>query len=313
MAKKIKDRNKVIKRGRSKGFKNASRKKQVLERHQIELRKLINAPRVAHQKFEKLFYDQFHDLEYQRLYMADALKSSLISKTVNVYKFQNWIRCVSYQYSNEPLSSRGSVNSIGGRFNIGSDINDDHFTAFNALYIAEDYLTSMFEKFGVKNEGDLENSLELCFSKIESFVHVTVEGELHNVLDLDDHRSLTGFVKILSKVKISHEILQRRKSQGLKGGETISNVSELLKSIYDEDWRYSPQVLDLPSNPQIFGQLAYRSGIEAILYTSVKNKKKCLAIFPKNLGEKSFVRISGAYPATIFKPTLNHESKYDLL
>ncbi len=299
MAKKSRKRQLEIKRNAKKGVRKNNRKKYLSEKQKSEIEKLINAPRAAHHKIEKLFYDEFHDLEFQRLGMAEALKKSLIKKTENQFKFSAWVRCISFKYANQPLSSRGSINSIGGRFNIGKDISEGNFTPFNALYLAEDQTTALMEKFGVANEGDLSNAMEACFASHENTVSVHVSGVLHNVLDLDKPNVIKEFVNLISKVKKSHDIVVRRKAQGFKPGGVIKDVSDLLDSLYDPEWRYSPQVLDLPSNSQIFGQIAYRAGIEGILYTSVKNNKRCLAVFPSKLGDKSFVEIEGEIPDTL--------------
>lgn len=313
MSKKSKKRELEIKRNLKKGVQKSTRKRYLTEKQKSEIEKLINAPRAAHHKNEKLFYDEFHDLEFQRLGMADALKKSLLKETENKFEFNAWVRCVSYLYSNQPLSSRGSVNSTGGRFNIGKDISESNFTAFNALYLAENQPTALMEKFGVANEGDLGEAMEACFAKQENTSCVFVSGILHNVLDIDKASSLNEFVRLISKVKKSHDIVVRRKAQGFKPGGVIKDVPSLKDSLYDSEWRYSPEVLDLPSNSQIFGQLAFRAGVEAIIYTSVKNKKRCLAVFPTNLGEKSYVEIIGAVPGTVNHRRLDSKTCGDLI
>jgi len=294
-------KNKLIHKKRSikKGRYKVKRREKLSAKQKSEIEDLINAPRSTHYKRERFAYDEYHDLEYQRLTISEGLKKTLIEQSINEYHFTDWVRCVPYQYSDDPLSSRGSVCSIGGRFNIGEDIQDGQFTAFNALYIAEDQITALLEKFGVTKSADLEKTMEACFSKKVNTTTIHVKGVLHNVLDLDSKSALNGFVKLISGIKKSSEIHNRAKALGLESGGMINTVKGLRESLYDPEWRFNPQIYDLPANPQIFGQYAYRAGIEAILYTSVKGGKKCMAIYPKNLSEKSYIEISGPFPKTI--------------
>lgn len=285
------------KRRRSKLVKTVTRKL-LSPAQKKEIERLINAPRSQHYKNEKLAYDEFHDLEFQRLTKGPELKKSLFDKCLNEFKFEGWVRCISYQFSNHPLSSRGSVNSIGGRFNIGTDISDNGFTPFNALYIAQDQTTALLEKFGVELDTSLDEAMNSCFAKKENTTTIHVKGVLHNVFDIDGKNALKKFTEIISKVNFSSDIIQRRKASGTKH-ETIQDVADLKQSLYDIGWRFTPQVFDVPANPQIFGQIAFRAGIEAILYSSGKSGKKCLAIFPKNLSEKSNIQIMGEYPEGI--------------
>lgn len=293
----------MVKKNRKITKKSLSKKKAkqriLTNEEKYEIEKLINSPRTAHYKQEKLSYDEYHDLEFQRLTQADHLKKSLIGKCKNEFKIESWVRCVSYQFSHQPLSSRGSIYSIGGRFNIGCDIKEEQFTHFNALYIAEDTETSLLEKFGVTLDGNLEDALTACFAKKENFASIHVKGLLHNVLDLDDSKTLDGFAELISKINFSSEIVARRKSAGSKSVGTIKTSSDLKKSLYELDWRFTPQILDLPSNSQIFGQIAFRAGVEAVLYSSVKTGKKCLAVFLKNLSDKSYIEVSGICPANV--------------
>ena len=39
---------------------------------------------------------------------------------------------------------------------------------------------------------------------------------------------------------------------------------------------------DVPSNPQIFGQLLHEAGVEGVLYPSKMTGKDCVAIFTRN-------------------------------
>lgn len=308
-------KNRRSKNVRRKGSTNLSKKisKKLSSEQEKEITKLLIAPRTEHYEREKLSYDEYHDLEFQRLRKSKELKDSILGSSFGPFNFSSWIRSVTFKYSSNPLSSRGSVNSIGGRFNIGSDIQDSNFTSFNALYLAEDILTSLFEMYGVKNEGDLDSALQVCFTNRKNLTIVNVSGNLNRVLDIDQPKCLDAFVKELSKVTFSSDIIDRRKKMGIKDHSTIKTSEELLKSLYYAEWRYQPQIHDIPSNSQVFGQIAYRAGIEAILYTSVKNGKKCMAIFPKNLTDTSVISIDGDLPDFVKKGKLDSLNIEDFL
>ena len=42
----------------------------------------------------------------------------------------------------------------------------------------------------------------------------------------------------------------------------VHNTRELLSTLLREDWRIMSMQFDIPSNPQILGQLAHAAGIE---------------------------------------------------
>jgi hypothetical protein len=57
-------------------------------------------------------------------------------------------------------------------------------------------------------------------------------------------------------------------------------------------------LFDVPTNPQIFGHLVFRAGIEGILYPSVQTKKDCLVVFPNNFAlTSSFVELDHPPPS----------------
>lgn len=277
-----------------------------------EVERLLFGPRSLHQKRERLEYDSFHDLEFQRLAMSDQLKKCLFDKCLKKFVIDNWARCVPYQYSNMPLSSRGSVNSIGGRFNIGNDVSETNVTAFNALYIAEDETTAYLEKFGIEKSENLEQALSACFQKKENFSTIHVNGILHNVLDIDGKDSLKSFVDQIGKINHSHHVQSRLRQEDIPF-KTLKDVKSLKILLKDPMWRYKVQLYDLPSGSQIFAQIAYRAGVEAILYTSVKDGKRCLAIFPKNLSDSSKIELSGSFPDTVATSILTSENYEETL
>ena len=78
MSKKRNHHQQKIRRNAKKGARRVARRKQLSAKEKTELESLINAPRVLHHKHERLAYDEYHDLEFQRLSKAEELKKSLI-------------------------------------------------------------------------------------------------------------------------------------------------------------------------------------------------------------------------------------------
>ena len=61
-----------------------------------------------------------------------------------------------------------------------------------------------------------------------------------------------------------------------------------------------PMQFDAPANSQVLGQIAHSSGIEAILYPSVKTNKKALAVYPENFANSdAFIEITGDVAGTV--------------
>jgi len=80
----------------------------------------------------------YFQLEPLRQRNVGRLLDALLSQTFPSFSFDGWSRIVDYRYGLEPLSVAGSLKGEGGRFNIGGELSPGAFTAFPALYIAED-------------------------------------------------------------------------------------------------------------------------------------------------------------------------------
>lgn len=89
----------------------------------------------------------FHHLEALRSIHKNELLDALHAAKTTSKKAGSWYRIVDFRYSNEFLSSKGSMRK-GGRFNIGEDLDSRIFPPFPALYIAESYATAYSERFG---------------------------------------------------------------------------------------------------------------------------------------------------------------------
>src|SRR5215469_13537750 len=89
----------------------------------------------------------YFELEPLRQRNESRLRDALLSQTLSSFEFDGWSRIVDYRYGLEPLSVAGSLKGEGGRFNIGGELSPAAFTAFPALYVAEDYETAFRERF----------------------------------------------------------------------------------------------------------------------------------------------------------------------
>jgi hypothetical protein len=89
----------------------------------------------------------YFDLEKQRVAHHAELVASLQDAGGIDLPIEDWVRITDYQWSLSPLSPLGSLKRIGGRFNVGEDL-DLRAKPFPALYIAHDHDTAMYEYFG---------------------------------------------------------------------------------------------------------------------------------------------------------------------
>ncbi len=246
------------------------------------------------------YYKHFSYFHQERSKILGKLKAALI-KGSSTFSFNSWHRLVPYQYSNNPLSAKGSLlNDPGGRFNIG-DINTYKFQSFPALYIAQDFEAAYRERFQLK-QGKEKNGLspeELLLCGENSFTTVVLTGKIHRVLDLREQKTLRYFYQEIKNIKLPDNLKKEAKSLKISVTQEVHTLAELRNSILDENWRDSPMQVDIPSNSQILGQIAEAAGIEGVLYSSTKTSgKRCLAIFPRNFNKSlSYVKIKGNAPS----------------
>lgn len=243
----------------------------------------------------------YFELEPLRQSRGRALLDALRSATLASYQFEGWGRILDYRYGMEPLSPAGSLKGIGGRFNIGADLSPGSFTAFPALYIAEDYQTAFAERFGnaVDAKIGVLTALEIVLRAPSSFVHVRLRGLVENVIDVGNLESLRPVAGILREFTMPKVVLQTARKLGLPQAPwLIRSPLTLQRQLLHSNWRMVPQQFDLPSNSQIFGRLAVAAGLQAIVYTSTKGHgKRCLALFPQNwAGGGSFVEVTDTVP-----------------
>lgn len=246
----------------------------------------------------KFHWDYYQCLAFQRLKIHDSIEKSLLS-AAGPFRFSKWQRVVRYKYSLDPFSTVGTLNDIGGRFNIG-DINPDIFPPFPALYIAENKLTALEEVLCQKiNPGDEQKALNYILADPSSMTNVSVSGSLESIIDLNKPEKLKDFVDLIKGFAISPQIIKAIQKLRLPFPSLIKTLPKLMDVLLAKNWREWPMQYDVPATTQIFGQLVNKAGIEGILYPSKFSEKNCLVIFPQNFDDVSFVELDDPAPQQV--------------
>ena len=148
------------------------------------------------------------------------------------------------------------------------------------------------------------------FSKERGDSFFRVNGYIHSLLDLTAKGSLNKFVKTIKQIKLSKSLQNRAEKLGLKKRHSLQSITELKNSIYDINWRRSPNIFNIPALPQIFGQLTKDAGIEAIVYKSTKKSRQglCMAVFPENFkNSESYITLEDC-PKSIINKKMDSET-----
>lgn len=255
-------------------------------------------------------YKLYFELEAQRAAKYERLLDTLRSNSTT-FEFEGWVRATPFVYSLDPLSPKGSLKQIGGRFNIGEDVNSAQFPPFGALYLAEDFNTALCEKYQMAESETVHGLTREDFALIprQSMTFVYVRGVLNSVLDLTSNRSIRDFVKETKKFTLSAEVVRMARSLGLKDPYVLTTAKQVLNDMFRQDWRVLPQQADVPSNSQVFGRMLKDAGVEAVLYSSTKGPKRCLAAFVENFeGTASQIELQPGYPAEVKESALNSDT-----
>lgn len=242
------------------------------------------------------------DLEPLRSQASAELVDALRQGATTPFEFQGWCRIVDWRYSLTPLSTVGSLQDVGGRFNVGNDLNAAIFTPFPALYIAEDYETALQEKFGrplPKTTPELSPA-DLALRKPTSFTQCRLEGRLDSVIDVGDAAALKPFIDVIKSFAMPKSVPRISRALGFKAPPgLIRSVGKLQQELLKPTWRTQPMQFDLPANSQVFARIAVAAGLHGILYPSSRQSgRRCLALFPQNWGgSRSFVATMDPGPA----------------
>jgi hypothetical protein len=250
----------------------------------------------------QLYSDRvYFDLERQRAEHHEKLCNALRAVDPIEVNLESWARVTNYQWSLEPLSAAGSLRGIGGRFNIGQDLDRARNQEFPALYLAKDVDTAFCEFFGGAPEtpkGRLSLQ-EFALRRKTSFTTFALAGRVENVFDLQDTKGLREFARIISGFRLSPDTLRFARKVNLRPRRLIRNARELLMRVLaaPDAWRTEPQLFGIPAANQILGRFIRDAGFDAVLYPSQQGGTLCLAAFPQNIrASGSRIEVVGAAP-----------------
>lgn len=271
----------------------------------LELDRFSNAD-IAH--WQKLSSD-LDELSASLYFGVEPARRRLRSKLCDALKqaggipldLRSWARAVKYQYSLQPLSCAGSLQSVGGRFNAGFELDDNTLNPWPALYIAEDFETSYREMYQLAST-DLTEGLkpdELALEHAVGLTAIFLNGRMENVFDLTSFVTLNSVGKIFRDVKMPKEASQLAKKLKISDSNKImiQNGQQLHTAIVKNNWRVWPIQFGIPAPSQTMAELIKAAGYEGILYPSSKGPGRCLVVFPENLSDTSHIKLIGPAPS----------------
>jgi hypothetical protein len=242
----------------------------------------------------------YFGLEPARRRLRSRLCDALIQTGGVQVTLDQWVRVVTYQYSLEPLSCAGSLQSIGGRFNAGHELDDNTLNPWPALYLAENFETAFREKFQLSSTDSTLglSPNELALEHAVSHSTVFVSGKLCNIFDMTTFATLNSIGKIFREVKMPKEAgaLAKKLNIPNSGSIMIQSGQQLHNALTKQNWRIFPVQFGLPSPSQIMAELIRACGYEGIMYPSSKGHGRCVAVFPDKLADASNISLIGNAP-----------------
>lgn len=257
----------------------------------------------ASRDIDQLSASLFFGTEPERRRYREDLITALRSAPPTPLEFTSWVRIVTYRYGLAPLSSAGSLHGVGGRFNAGTDLDDQTLKAWPCLYIAQDYETAFREKFQLATGDNLGGltALDLALTPNASHSTVVLRGQLANVFALNDDKALNAVCRVLRRIKMPEAAvrLQKRLKISSRDNYMIRSPFQLKRALLAQNWRLQPVQFGMPAPSQIFAELIRAAGFEGVLYESTKGPGQCLAIFPEALEDGSYVELVDPAPEPI--------------
>jgi len=233
----------------------------------------------------------YFGLEPERIARHSQLIDALNEKPGAPITFEGWVRMVDVCWSAQPLSSAGSIRGFGGRFNIGTDVDEStDFRPFPALYIGDTPETA-YREFYQREQSESANGLspeDLALARSHSSFRL--RGHIERVFDVTDIDALKPVASVLAKFRTPSTMIPiaRRLGIGPAGALLIRTPTKLQESMQDRNWRTWPVQFGLPSPSQKFAELLQAAGYEAIKYrSSKKHGGTCIALLTGNIGTRS--------------------------
>jgi hypothetical protein len=229
----------------------------------------------------------------------------------------DWVRIVSYRFSDAPLSCAGSLQAYGGRFNAGIDLDADvGMPPWPALYIGANYETAYREKFQLPSGSTVAGLTpeELALQPGQSHASVFLRGHLSRVFDMRTPAALEPIARVLARIRMPQRArdLKRKLSIPPGGITMIQNGGSLHRAMVEHNWRQMPVQFGLPAPTHIVTELLRAAEYEAVLYRSTKSIGDCVAVFPDKLSAGSFVELADAPPAHVAYPRLDETTAASL-
>lgn len=259
----------------------------------------------------------YFNLVPERRRHREELLQAIAKTTPIALDLAQWVRIVSYRYSDAPLSCAGSLQAYGGRFNAGIDLDPDvGMPPWPALYIGSDYETAYREKFQVAARttvGGLTPE-ELALQPGNSHAAVSISGRLNRVFDMRSAASLEAVARVLARIKMPQRAkdLKRKLSIPPGGIAMIQNGRTLYRAMVEHNWRQMPVQFGLPAPTHILAELLRASEFEGIVYRSTKGNGDCIAVYPDKLGSDSHIELADAAPATVVHTRLQEGNAAEL-
>lgn len=252
--------------------------------------------RTASQLIDELHDVLYFNLEPERQRLRQDLLGALQQSPATTLTLDRWVRIVTYQYSDSPLSCAGSLQAYGGRFNLGIDVDKGAMGPWPALYLAQDLETAFREKFGLASDSRSEGLTpqELALEHKVSHSTIFVHGALHQLFDMRSESATTALAGVLRRINLPQRARELRKRlqvspQAVFMAHTPKQVHEM---VVKHNWRLWPVQFGLPAPSHIMADLVRRAGFEGILYRSSKGPRDCVALFPDQLATDSFVELT---------------------
>ncbi|MEF2147830.1 RES family NAD+ phosphorylase [Aquilutibacter rugosus] len=257
---------------------------------------------------DELILRLYLDTEPDRVRYSKEIQQALSECSTEPFIFENWFRVVTFKWTNEPLSCAGSLTYVGGRFNVGVDVEHAISGPFPALYLAQDFETAYREKYQLKRS-DSNGGLSSRELSLEgSHTAVRIRGHIERVLDVRDLSRLRPFLNVIKRIKRPATILPLMRRLKIKpDGIVMVNTMGRLERSLTGNWREWPVQYGVPSASQVFAKLAIAAGYEGILYRSSKTDKgDCLAIFPSAISsDRTFIELMDDTPETAINRRLD--------
>jgi RES domain-containing protein len=265
---------------------------------------------------DELEANLYFALEPERRRLRAELIATLQRHQSTPVVCQGWVRIVDYQFSNQPLSSAGSLTGNGARFNAGMDLDPGTLSPWPALYLAEDYETAYREKFQLKSSDAVDGLKpeELALTHGRSNSTVLLQGRIERVFDMTAPRHLDAVAKVLKKIKMPDRAKILKKKLGMKQTDLnmIQSGQGLYIAVLKHNWRVQPAQFGLPARSHILAELVRAAGFEAILYKSTMGPGKCLAVFPDKLSGSAHIELEDKAPPEVKHTRLDENTAGDL-